>query len=71
MDTSHVALVSLNLSMDGFESYRCDSNTVLGVNISNLAKVLKLADPSDSITLQADQDPSTLKLVFENPKTGR
>ena len=69
MDTSHVALVSLNLSMEGFESYRCDSNVVLGVNISNLSKVMKLADPSDSITLQADQDPSTLKLVFENPKT--
>lgn len=24
MDTSHVALVSLNLSMEGFEHYRCD-----------------------------------------------
>ena len=71
MDTSHVALVSLNLSMEGFESYRCDSNVVLGVNIANLAKVLKLADPSDSITLQADQDPGTLKLTFESPKTGR
>ena len=69
MDTSHVALVSLNLSMEGFESYRCDSNVVLGVNIANLSKVMKLADPSDSITLKADQDPSTLKLVFENPKT--
>jgi proliferating cell nuclear antigen len=54
MDTSHVALVSLNLSMEGFESYRCDTNVVLGVNIANLSKVLKLSDPSDSITLQAD-----------------
>ncbi len=54
MDTSHVALVSLNLSMEGFEEYRCDSNGVLGVNIANLSKVRKLADPSDSITLQAD-----------------
>ena len=71
MDTSHVALVSLNLSMEGFESYRCDTNTVLGVNIVNLSKVLKLSDPSDSITLQADQDPSTLKLIFDNPKTQR
>ena len=71
MDTSHVALVSLNLSMEGFESYRCDSNVVLGVNIANFAKVLKLADPSDSITLQADQDPAALKLTFESPKTGR
>lgn len=69
MDTSHVALVSLNLSMEGFECYRCDSNVVLGINIANFSKVLKLADPSDSITLQADQDPSTLKLIFENAKT--
>ena len=71
MDTSHVALVSLNLSMEGFESYRCDQNVVLGINIANFSKVLKLSDPSDSITLQADQDPSTLKLIFENPKTQR
>lgn len=71
MDTSHVALVSLNLSMEGFESYRCDQNVVLGINIANLSKVLKLSDPSDSITLQADHDPSTLKLIFKNPKTQR
>lgn len=71
MDTSHVALVSLNLSAEGFENFRCDQNVVLGINIANLAKVLKLSDPSDSITLQADQDPSTLKLVFENPKSQR
>jgi proliferating cell nuclear antigen len=71
MDTSHVALVSLNLSMEGFESYRCDQNIVLGININNLSKVMKLADPSDSITLSAEQDPSTLKIVFENPKTQR
>ena len=71
MDTSHVALVSLNLSMEGFESYRCDCNVVLGVNINNLSKVMKLADPSDTITLQADQEPSVLKIVFENPKTQR
>lgn len=54
MDTSHVALVSLNLTQDGFETYRADTGMVLGVNISNLAKVMKLADNSDTITLQAD-----------------
>ena len=30
MDTSHVALVSLNLSMEGFEEYRCDQTQKLG-----------------------------------------
>lgn len=71
MDTSHVALVSLILSVEGFESYRCDQNIVLGINIDNLSKVMKLADPSDSITLSAEQDPSTLNIIFENPKTQR
>jgi proliferating cell nuclear antigen len=51
MDSSHVALVSLSLSMDGFEHYRADSNMVLGISIANLAKVMKLADNTDEITL--------------------
>ena len=71
MDGSHVALVSLNLSMEGFEHYRCDTNMVLGVNVNLLAKVMKLADPSDSITLSAEESATHLKLVFENPKTER
>ena len=71
MDGSHVALVSLNLSMEGFEHYRADTNMVLGLSVSVLAKVMKLADANDSITLQAEQDPSHLKLIFENPKTER
>jgi len=71
MDGSHVALVSLNLSMEGFEHYRSDTNMVLGVNVNLLAKVMKLADPADSITLSADENATHLKLVFENPKTER
>ena len=71
MDTSHVALVSLKLSSEGFEEFRCDKNVVLGINILNLSKVMKLADATDSITLQADQDPSTLKIIFQNPETQR
>ena len=34
MDNSHVALVSLKLVHDQFESYRCDRNMPLGVNVS-------------------------------------
>ena len=71
MDSSHVALVSLNLSQDGFESFRADTNMVLGVSIANLAKVMKLADNNDTITLQADQDASHLRIIFENPKSQR
>lgn len=71
MDGSHVALVSLNLSMEGFEHYRADTTMVLGVNVGLLAKVMKLADPSDSITLQAEDNATHLKLIFENQKAER
>ena len=71
MDGSHVALVSLNLSSEGFELYRADTNMVLGINVALLAKVMKLADPSDSITLSAENDASHLKLCFETDKTMR
>jgi DNA polymerase III sliding clamp (beta) subunit (PCNA family) len=37
MDNSHVALVSLKLLAEQFESYRCDRNMPLGVNVSLLA----------------------------------
>ena len=71
MDGSHVALVSLNLSMEGFEHYRADTSMVLGINVGLLAKVMKLANATDSITLSAEDDATHLKLTFENVKDQR
>ena len=34
MDSSHVALVSFELSSDGFEPYRCDRNITLGLKLA-------------------------------------
>ena len=44
---------------------------VIGVSINNLAKVMKLANNDDQITLQADQEATHLRIIFENPKTER
>eukprot|EP00850_Spirogloea_muscicola_P002259 SM000008S22348 [mRNA] locus=s8:1171212:1172700:- [translate_table: standard] len=41
MDSSHVALVALLLRSDGFEHFRCDKNLSMGMNINNMAKMLK------------------------------
>lgn len=71
MDTSHVALVSLYLNMDGFAHYRADQSQVIGVSVQNLAKVMRLAGNDDQITLQADNDPSHLKITFYNSTTER
>jgi proliferating cell nuclear antigen len=47
MDSSHVALVALSLASHGFVHYRADRSMTLGVSITNLAKVLKLAGNED------------------------
>jgi proliferating cell nuclear antigen len=71
MDSSHVALVALLLSVEGFEKFRCDKPMTLGLNIGNLAKVMKLGENDDTIILKADEDPSHLTITFENKKKGR
>ena len=34
MDSSHVSLVSLMLRSDGFDTFRCDRNMSMGINLS-------------------------------------
>ena len=38
----------------------------LGVSITNLSKVLKLASNDDKIVLRADEEASSLQIIFEN-----
>ena len=37
MDSSHVSLVSLSLRSDGFDTYRCDRNISMGINLARYA----------------------------------
>ena len=41
MDSSHVALVSLVMRSEGFESYRCDRSISLGISLIRYFKYLK------------------------------
>jgi proliferating cell nuclear antigen len=66
MDSSHVALVTLSLTSDGFEEYRCDKQMTLGVNISNLSKIMKCGSNDDSIILKAEDEPSALNIQFDS-----
>ncbi|XP_058202509.1 proliferating cell nuclear antigen isoform X2 [Rhododendron vialii] len=67
MDSSHVALVALLLRSEGFEHYRCDRNISMGINLNNMAKMLKCAGNDDIITLKADDGSDTVTFMFESP----
>ena len=66
MDSSHVALVSLTLGASGFHTYRADRPMTLGISITNLNKVLKLASNEDQVTLRADEEGQHLQITFTN-----
>jgi len=67
MDSSHVSLVALLLRSDGFEHYRCDRNMTMGMNLSNMSKMLKCAGNDDIITMKADDTGDVVTFMFESP----
>lgn len=68
MDASHVALVTVSLSSEGFAEYRCDSTMNLGIQVSNLWKLMKCGGNDDNLILKAQSDSSYLNIKFENKK---
>ncbi|KAI7726668.1 hypothetical protein M8C21_020692 [Ambrosia artemisiifolia] len=67
MDSSHVALVSLLLRSEGFEHYRCDRNLSMGMNLGNMAKMLRCAGNDDIVTIKADDGGDCVTFMFESP----
>lgn len=66
MDSSHVELVAL-LRSEGFEHYRCDRHISMGMNLGNMAKMLKCAGNDDIVTIKADDGSDTVTFMFESP----
>jgi len=67
MDSSHVSLVSLSMKSEGFDTYRCDRNLSMGINLGNMTKIMKCAGNDDVITMKAGDESDTVSLVFESP----
>lgn len=67
MDSSHVSLVSLSMSSEGFDTYRCDRNLSMGINLPIMSKLVKCSGNDDVITLKAADEADVLSLVFESP----
>ena len=62
MGSAHISIVSLNKKEEGFEEYRCDKNTKLGLNLFDFGKLLKLAKPNDVMTILANEVNSFLTI---------
>jgi len=71
MDSSHVALVYLELKNDGFEHYRCDRNQSLGISLKNMSQILKCAGNDDQITMKADDNGDAVTFLCESKDQDR
>jgi proliferating cell nuclear antigen len=65
VDPAHVAMIDLSLKSSAFENFKA-SETELGVDISKMLDVLKLAKPSDLILINHDEEKNKLILKIAN-----
>ena len=68
MDSSHTVLVHLRLNANNFENYHCKrSKLILGVNLINLYKLMKIMGNNDTLSLKVEEDDlSSLHIFIEN-----
>merc|ERR1719321_147223 len=56
----------MHMKETAFEMFRADRERVLGVSMESLAKIFKLCDNNDAVTLKSEDDSDTVQFVFEN-----
>lgn len=67
VDGSHVALIHLFLDASNFEEYHCEKPMHLGVNMSNMYKLLKTATNHDTMVFFMENDVNfELGIQIEN-----
>jgi proliferating cell nuclear antigen len=72
MDTSRISLVALSLTAEGFRTYQCDRDILIGTNFESLAKVLRVGGKDDTLTIRAEGvTPTVLNFVFKSEDESR
>lgn len=66
MDSSHVMLVYIMLREWGFDRYVISKNVTLGLNMTSVGKIMKIAKGDSLCTLKTLDDSDTLTFMFED-----
>jgi proliferating cell nuclear antigen len=67
MDNNHSVLVSVKLTSKGFEEYHCEGRLVIGINVSNIFRLVKSIGQSDTLTMSIDErNQNVMKMVIQN-----
>jgi proliferating cell nuclear antigen len=71
MDASHVALINVTVLAEACSLYSCSEPTTLGINVGSFVKILKCAEPSDSVRLEHTEGSDSLNVHFESVSGAR
>lgn len=71
MDAAHVALVNFTILADACTLYSCSKPITMGINVTNLAKIIKCSEPTDSVLLKHSPGSDTLEITFESSNGSR
>ena len=69
MDPANVALINFKLLSSAFVEYSVDEEIEIGVNLDNLKQILRRAKPSDTLTLELNNNRLKIELEGENRRT--
>jgi len=69
MDPSRVAMVDFVMGRSAFEEFIAEENFKLGLNISELLKLLKRAGRDESVEISFDKDAGQLKVIIRGKYT--
>ncbi len=71
VDDSRVLLVSLLIGAGSFSEYRCDRDITLGIDVKSFSKIIRCGANEDYLTLIAEDNPSSVSLIFEDKTKDR
>lgn len=67
MDVTHCVIVSLKLNSHNFETFQCKQRLTIGLNLTNMFRLIKSVGSSDTLTIQVKQsDPTRLIIISKN-----
>ena len=56
MDQTHTVLIHLNLESNKFESFYCEKPVKIGLNMTNLFKLIKTMGTNDNLSLYLEKE---------------
>ncbi len=69
MDPANVAMIIFKLLSSSFVEYELDKDKEIAVNLDSLKQILKRAKPSDTLTIQLDEEKNKLNITIKGEST--